>query len=219
MSEAGSMRGLAARTVQPRGPVAETIADLWWLMLGLGGAIFLVFAVLLVRGLSRRRQDGDEAASDMSTLTRRWVMWGGAVMPAVVLVVVFGATVVAMRAMPSTAGGDALQVEVVGRQWRFEVRYPAEGVTGADELHLPVGRPVVLRLTSVDVIHSFWVPELGGKMDLLPDKTNTMVLRADVPGRYYARCAEFCGLHHAEMKLLVVAESPEQFAAWVAARR
>jgi cytochrome c oxidase subunit II len=213
------MRGLAARTVQPRGPVAETIADLWWLMLGLGVAIFLVFAALLMRGLFRRRPDEDEATPDMSTLTRRWVMWGGAVMPAVVLVVVFGATVLAMRATPNRAGGDALEVEVVAQRWRFEVRYPTEGIANVDELHLPVGREILLRLTSVDVIHSFWVPELGGKMDMLPDKTNTLVLRADVPGRYFARCAEFCGLHHAEMTLPVVAESPEQFAAWVAARR
>jgi cytochrome c oxidase subunit 2 len=219
MSEAGPMKGLAAPTVQPRGPAAETIADLWWLMLGLGVAIFLVFGVLLVRGLFRRTPDEDEKSSDMSMLTRRWVMWGGAVMPAVVLVVVFGATVLAMRAMPTTAGGDALEVEVVARQWQFEVRYPAEGITNAGELHIPVGREIRLRLTSVDVIHSFWVPELGGKMDMLPDKTNTLVLRADVPGRYVARCAEFCGLHHAEMTLLVVAESPEQFTAWVAARR
>jgi cytochrome c oxidase subunit II len=215
--------GLAGPAVQPRGPVAETIADLWWLMLGLSVAIFLVFVALLLRGLFRRRPDedpdGDRAASDMPTLTRRWVMWGGAVMPAVVLVVVFGATVLAMRATPNTAGGDALEVEVVARQWRFEVRYPAEGLTGVDELHVPVGRQVVLRLTSVDVIHSFWVPELGGKMDMLPDRTNTLVLRADRPGRYFARCAEFCGLHHADMTLPVVAESPEQFAAWVAARR
>jgi cytochrome c oxidase subunit 2 len=154
----------------------------------------------------------------MPTLTRRWVIWGGAVMPAVVLVVVFGATVVAMRAMPGGATGDALEVEIVGRQWQFEVRYPDAGVT-ADELHIPVGRQIVLRLSSVDVIHSFWVPELAGKMDMLPDRTNTLVLRADVPGRYHARCAEFCGLHHADMKLLVVAESPEQFAAWLGARR
>ena len=212
------MRGLAASTVQPRGPVAETIADLWWLMLGLGVAVFLVFAALLMRGLLRRRPDADEAESD-STLTRPWVMWGGAVMPAIVLVVVFGATVLAMRATPNTAGGDALEVEVVARQWRFEVHYPAEGIANAGELHLPVGRPVRLKLTSVDVIHSFWVPELAGKTDMLPDRTNTLVLRADRPGRYFARCAEFCGLHHAEMTLPVVAESPEQFAAWVAARR
>jgi cytochrome c oxidase subunit 2 len=211
------MSALAARAVQPRGPVAETIADLWWLMLGLGLVVFVVFAVLLVRGLFRA--PAADAGADSPALTRRWVMWGGAVMPAVVLVVVFGATVLAMRAMPGTAGGDALEVEVIGRQWQFEVRYPDEGIAGANELHLPVGRQVVLRVTSVDVIHSFWVPELGGKMDLLPDKTNTLVVRADVPGRYFARCAEFCGLHHAQMQLLVVAESPEEFAAWVAAQR
>jgi cytochrome c oxidase subunit 2 len=219
MSEAGSMTGLATRSVEPRGPVAQTIAELWWLMLGLAVAIFLVFAVLLVWGLFRRRPAGDEAGSDMPGLTRRWVLWGGAVMPAAVLLVVFGATVRAMRSTPGEAGAGALEVDVVARQWRFEVSYPAEGIADTDELHIPVGRQVVLRLASVDVIHSFWAPELAGKLDMLPDKVNTLVLQADVPGRYYARCAEFCGQHHADMKLLVVAESPEQFAAWAAARR
>jgi cytochrome c oxidase subunit II len=215
----GPMKGLATPSLEPRGPVAATIAELWWLMLGLGVVIFLVFAVLLVRGLFRRPPDGDEPGSDQPTLTRRWVLWGGAVMPAVALVVVFGATVRAMRTTPTKAGDGALEVDVVARQWQFEVGYPGEGIAKVGELHLPVGREVALRLSSVDVIHSFWIPELAGKMDMLPDRTNTLVLRADVAGRYFARCAEFCGRHHADMKMLVVVEPPEQFAAWLAARR
>jgi cytochrome c oxidase subunit II len=88
-----------------------------------------------------------------------------------------------------------------------------------DELHLPVGRRVNLQLTSADVIHSFWVPELAGKLDLLPDRTNTLVLQADQPGQHTSRCAEYCGLEHTRMVLTVVAESEERFAAWVAERR
>lgn len=132
------------------------------------------------------------------------------------LVAVFGATVYAMRVLPTTAGTDALTVEIVGHQWWYEIHYPDGGVRTRDELHIPVGRQVELRLTSSDVIHSFWVPELGGKMDMLPDGTNSLVLQADEPGRWTARCAEFCGLHHARMTLLVIAEPADRFDAWLA---
>jgi cytochrome c oxidase subunit II len=132
---------------------------------------------------------------------------------------VFGATVRAMRFVPTTAPPEALVIEVVGHQFWWEVRYPEQGVTVRDELHLPVGRRVNLQLTSADVIHSFWVPELAGKLDLLPDRTNTLVLEADQPGVHTSRCAEFCGLEHTRMVLTVVAEPEERFAAWVAERR
>lgn len=85
-------------------------------------------------------------------------------------------------------------------------------MTTDNELHIPVGRPIALRLTSADVIHSFWVPELGGKMDMLPDGVNTLVLQADVAGEHVSRCAEFCGLDHADMRLLVTAEPADDFA-------
>ncbi|MPY94919.1 MAG: cytochrome c oxidase subunit II [Acidimicrobiia bacterium] len=140
-------------------------------------------------------------------------------MPVALLVVVLGATVEAMRDVPATAPADALVVDVVGHQWWWEVRYRKEGVTTANELHVPVGRPIALRLTSADVIHSFWVPELGGKLDLLPDGTNTLVLQADQPGEYRGECAEFCGLQHARMRITVVAEPAEQFASWAAAQQ
>jgi cytochrome c oxidase subunit 2 len=144
---------------------------------------------------------------------------GGVVVPLVILLIVFGATVRAMRFVPTSAPPEALVIEVVGHQFWWEVRYPEQGVTVRDELHLPVGRRVNLQLTSADVIHSFWVPELAGKLDLLPDRTNTLVLQADQPGRHTSRCAEFCGLEHTRMVLTVVAEPEERFAAWVAERR
>jgi cytochrome c oxidase subunit II len=131
---------------------------------------------------------------------------------------VFGATVRAMRLLP-TASPEALVVEVVGHQFWWEVRYPDEGITLSNELHLPVGRPVNLRLSSADVIHSFWVPALAGKVDLLPDHPNTLVLEADRPGVHQSRCAEFCGLRHTTMVLTVVAEPQDRFGAWVAGRR
>jgi cytochrome c oxidase subunit 2 len=110
-------------------------------------------------------------------------------------------------------------VEIVGHQWWWEVRYSEEGVTTANELHIPVGRPVAIELTSADVIHSFWVPELAGKLDALPDGTNTLVIEAEEPGEYRSECAEFCGLQHAQMGLVVVAEPTEQFSSWVAGQQ
>lgn len=211
------MRQLAAGSLDPQGPVAEAIADLWWLMLGLGVAVFIVFAVLLALGLYTGPSNDREP--DAQTRVGRWIVGGGVLMPVVVLVVVFGATVYAMRVIPATAPPDALVVNIVGHQWWYEIHYPEEGIKAKDELHIPVGRPVALHLTSADVIHSFWVPALGGKMDMLPDGTNTLVLQADEPGEHHAKCAEFCGLRHADMQLLVVAEPAERFAAWVAEQR
>jgi cytochrome c oxidase subunit 2 len=203
-------------SLDPQGPAAEVMAELWWLLLGLGVAVFVVFAVVLGVGLFRRRPAAAEGQRSPDRFSRWFVGWG-VVVPLLILVVVFGATLQAMRALPD--GDDALEVEIIGHQYWWEVRYPAEGITATDELHLPVGRPVELRLTSADVIHSFWVPELAGKLDLLPARTNTLVLEADQPGVHTSRCAEFCGLEHTRMVLTVVAEPEERFAAWVAERR
>ena len=205
-------------SLDPQGPAAEVMAELWWLLLGLGVAVFVVFAVVLGVGLFRRRPAAAEGQRSPDRFSRWFVGWG-VVVPLLILVVVFGATLQAMRALPDGDAADTLQVEIIGHQYWWEVRYPAEGITATDELHLPVGRPVELRLTSADVIHSFWVPELAGKLDLLPDNVNTLVIQADQPGRHLSICAEFCGLRHADMRMTVVAEPADQFAAWVAGRR
>lgn len=217
----------SAGALDPQGPVARAMADLWWLMLGLGVAVFVVFAVLLGIGLFRRPRDGGGANGDGGEANgdggprhaQRWIVGGGVVMPLIVILVVFVATVQAMQAIPGSAPPDAVVIDVVGHQFWYEVSYPEQGVTARNELHMPVGQPVALRLTSADVIHSFWVPELGGKLDMLPDGTNTLVLQADESGEYVARCAEFCGLEHAHMELAVIAEPEARFAAWVEDQR
>jgi cytochrome c oxidase subunit 2 len=187
------------------------------LMLGLGVAVFAVVVVLLVVGLLRRRQPAESGTDgETANLTGRWIVGGGVLMPLAVLLVVLVATVYAMRVIPSTSPRGALVVEIIGRQWWWEVRYPEQGITTANEVHIPVGRTVTFQLTSADVIHSFWVPELAGKIDLLPDGTNTLVLEAAQPGEHLSHCAEFCGLQHANHRLVVVAEPEEQFADWVA---
>lgn len=201
-------------SLDPQGPVAEAMAGLWWLMLALGVVVFVVFAVLLA--VASFRSASDEAIEARQARSGRWILVWGVVAPAVIIVVVFVATVWAMRAVPTEAPSDALVIEVVGHQWWYEVTYPDQQVTTRNELHIPVGRPVALRLTSADVIHSFWVPQLGGKLDMLPDGVNTLVLEADEPGEHVSRCAEFCGLEHTTMQLAVVAESPQEFEAWLA---
>ena len=214
----------AASSLDPDGPVAASIADLWWLMLILGTIVFLLFLGLLAAGLWRRGEtdvDEDhqhpvESPPDERRLVRRWVVLGGVAMPAVVILVVLGATLRSMVQIPWTADEDTMVIEVVGRQWWWEVRYPEAGVTVANELHLPTGRTVSVQVTSADVIHSLWIPPLAGKIDALPDGVNTLVLKADEPGTYRTQCAEFCGLQHAQMKMLVVAEPPDDFAAWLA---
>ncbi len=208
---------LRGGSFDPQGPVAQAMADLWWFMLALGTVVFVVFGLLLALGV--RHRPSTSADDDEARHVRRWIVGGGVVMPTLVVLAVFVATVYAMRVVPTSAPADALTIDVVGHQFWYEVSYPGEGVTARNELHIPVGRPVALRLTSADVIHSFWVPELAGKMDMLPDGVNTLVLQADEPGEHRSRCAEFCGLEHAHMELVVVAEPAEEFAAWLGEQR
>jgi cytochrome c oxidase subunit 2 len=173
--------------------------------------------VLLGIGLFRRRPpEGVEPEPDEDDpgRVRRWVIGGGVVLPLVVIGIVLAATVGTMRDVSTAAPGGSLAVQVIGHQWWWEVRYP-DGVTSANELHLPVGRPVKVEVRSADVIHSLWVPALAGKMDALPDKANTLVLQADEPGVHHSECAEFCGLQHRHMKLVVTAEPEAAFTSWV----
>jgi cytochrome c oxidase subunit 2 len=139
------------------------------------------------------------------------------VLPLVVLPLIWTLTLVSMR-QAAERPEPAVTIEVTAHQWWYEVRYPGSGVVLQDELRIPAGRPVLLRLQSADVIHSFWVPRLAGKMDMIPGRTNELVLEATRPGRYFGQCAEFCGLWHARMHFEVVAEEPAAFERWLAAR-
>lgn len=200
----------------PQGPVARVMEDLWWIMLWVGVAVFVLFLVLLVGGVLRRGRSDEPAATGTGAAEHgRWLLLGGVVLPAVVITAILGLTLDAMRATPDDAPADALTVEVVGHRWWWEVRYPDHDVETANEIHIPAGRPVAFELTSADVIHSFWVPQLGGKLDLLPEDTTTLVLEADEPGEFSGRCAEFCGLQHARMGLKVIAHTEDDFAAWI----
>jgi cytochrome c oxidase subunit 2 len=186
--------------LNPAGPAAGEIATLWWVMFGLGTFVFvLVLGIMLYTVLADRRHDEDaveEALVDEET-GRRWLWLGGVALPAVILPIVLFFNLRTLAAVDQPPQPAVVNIEVVGHRWWWEVRYPDEGFTTANEIHVPVGQPVNIQLTSRDVIHSFWVPELHGKRDLNPGDTNTFWLQADEPGEYRGLCAEFCGEQHA----------------------
>jgi cytochrome c oxidase subunit II len=152
---------------------------------------------------------------------RRLVVWGGIGLPIVILL---GFLVVSVntdrRSLAAQFGDseDVLTIEITGRQFWWDVRYRADSphleIRTANEIHIPVGRPVRLELRSADVIHSFWVPTLQGKMDLIPGRVNTLFIQADEPGVMLGHCAEFCGDAHAHMRMIVVAQHPAEFEEW-----
>jgi cytochrome c oxidase subunit 2 len=137
------------------------------------------------------------------------------VVPVVVLAVLWVLTLSDMSALSHPRRSAAMKVQVVGHQWWWEVRYPQQGFVTANDIHIPVGRPVEVELTTDDVIHSFWVPQLTGKTDLISGRTNRMWIQADRPGVYRGQCAEYCGLQHANMIFYVVADAPATFREWV----
>lgn len=213
------MPAIIQSALHPAGPQAATIGWLWWLMFWTCTAVYILVIGTVLVAVRRRRAD-DPPTSERS-LTRSVVAATG-----LTIVVLFGllvASVVSGRAVASLGASDALLVEITGNQWWWNVEYgnpdPSLRVTTANELHLPVGRQVQIQLKSNDVIHSFWVPNLHGKMDLIPGRQTTLWLQADEPGIYRGQCAEYCGLQHANMAFNIVAESPADFENWLAAQR
>jgi len=213
----------APTTFEPAGPAAGDIALLWWVLLAVGTVVFLLVMALLVATMIRRRVGGDEDDTDdraevPAATSSRWIVGLGVAMPTVLLVGVLAITVWTARSISGAAPAGAVHIEVEAYQFWWSARYVDTGVTVANEIHIPAGERVELTLTSADVIHSFWVPELHGKLDMLPDGPNTLVLEADEPGEYLGACAEFCGLQHAKMNFLVIAQPRAEFDAWLGAQ-
>jgi cytochrome c oxidase subunit 2 len=198
--------------LHPAGPDAEVIGQLAWVLTAGAAVIFIGVMVLCVMGLRGRRE----------VRSRVWLIGGGVLLPVVVLsaLLAFSTWRGAQLSMPSSQ--HAVKIAVIARMWWWEVRYtdPAGGpdIVLANEIRLPVGRPVYLGLGSADVIHSFWVPALAGKVDMVPGRWHGMTLQADHAGVYRGQCAEYCGEQHARMALHVVAQSEAEFAAWLAAQ-
>lgn len=185
-------------TLEPAGPAAGAIARLWWVMLVGALVLFALVMGLFAMAFLRRERRA-------SGPPQRWIVLGGLVLPAVVLIPLVGYGLYAGQRLLPLPGGAPPRIEVQAQQWGWNVRYPdGGGATTWNVLHLPAGAPVDLVITSLDVIHSVWIPRLAGKMDAVPGRTNVLRLQADEPGRYHGTCAEFCGTGHAQMRFDVV---------------
>jgi cytochrome c oxidase subunit II len=225
--------------LDPAGPQSLRTSKLWWLFFWVCAAVYVItVAVALVAFYRARQKDVSsetETARDVTepplltpdatterSMTR--VVVGATIVTTVILFVFLVASFSVGRSLSARLeNNNKVTIELTGHQWWWEARYwdaSAQNIfTTANEIHIPVGEPVTVQLKSQDVIHSFWVPNLTGKKDLIPGKVATLWLRADKPGLYRGQCAEYCGMQHAHMALYVVAEAPEQFNAWLAQQR
>jgi cytochrome c oxidase subunit 2 len=213
--------GAQARSVaSPAGPAARILAAL-----GLPVLIGFVVTSVVMWGLVawvalRRTGSLAEHAPPDAEGGLGWVVIGGFIIPGVVFFGIFLATLGVMRVFPMDHGARGkAEIRVIGHQWWWQIDYVAGGVhqqfTTANEIHIPVGRPIEIELDSADVIHSLWAPRLHGKVDLVPGLVNHIRIQADAPGVYPGGCAEFCGLQHAKMRFLVIAESPADYKKWL----
>ena len=206
--------------LRPGGPHATSIHDLWLLMLWTSAVVFVVvlaFVVAsLVHGIRARRLGAPPGPSENSLGA---FVSGAVVLTCVILLGLLIASVWTGRHVASLRADSAVTISVTGHQWWWEVEYedarPSRRVLTANEIHLPLQRPVAIKVTSRDVIHSLWIPNLQGKRDLIPGYTTAIWLQADQPGRFRGQCAEFCGLQHAHMAFDVVAEPDTDFERWL----
>jgi cytochrome c oxidase subunit 2 len=208
--------GVTPQTVlEPRSEQARTANDLLQFAFWTGVGVFVVVEGALIYALIRfRRRRGDSLPAQTHGHLGLEIGW--TIAPTILLVLLAVITVPAIFANAQPPGADAIRVRAIGHQWWFEFRYPELGVTTANELHVPLGRDIEILLESDDVIHSFWVPQLRGKMDMVPGRVNRVVIRPEETGTFFGQCAEFCGTAHALMKFTVVVEEPGAFETWVA---
>lgn len=224
---AGCTTESTPNTFNPGGDVAQKQKDLFELAMWPAIVIFFLVEGALVYALWRyRRRRQDELPKQTHGNTPLEIAW--TIAPTLLLAGLAVPMVAGIIDLAKTPEADALEIHVRGFQWNWQFEYPqytdADGkpltIIGAcpsrcAEMHIPVGRDVVVTLEAVDVIHSFWVPRLAGKLDAIPGHVNRMWFNATEPGRYSGQCAEFCGLEHAQMKMTVIAESEEDFQRWV----
>jgi cytochrome c oxidase subunit 2 len=211
----GGCRGVQS-ALDGAGGDARTLEQLSWILFSGGTAIFLLVTVLLLYALFAPLERRRWLAS------QRTILIGGLVFPIVTLTVTLTYGLVLLRVTNAAGGGSPLRIEVVGEQYWWRVHYPADGdapaFTTANEIQVPLGRPIEIAVTSTDVIHSFWIPNFAGKIDMIPGRVNGLRFDVDRPGIYRGQCAEFCGDQHALMAFDVVALEPAAFASWRAAQ-
>ncbi|MFN3619024.1 cytochrome c oxidase subunit II [Sphingorhabdus sp.] len=196
--------------LDPAGPYASSVSLLSWILFAMGAAVLLIVLIAVYIAIFGR-------ASLQTKLGGKMAIWvGGIAFPVVVLTILLVYGLSLTRHLSDPIEGTEMRVRITGEMWWWRVAYlDAQGrsvVHDANELHIPTGRPVVLELESADVIHSFWVPRLSGKLDMIPGRRNLMKIQADVPGTFGGQCAEYCGGPHALMGFKVVAHDPVQFA-------
>jgi cytochrome c oxidase subunit 2 len=207
-------------SLEPAGPESRKIDALWQLVFGIAVGVFVLVQGALLFAIFRFRERRGERRPIKQLHGNTKLEIGWTLVPAMILAVIAVPTVATIFEMRSPPGEEenALYIEVTGHQWWWEFHYPAYGFTTAGEMHIPAGRPVYLTMTSADVIHSFWVPTLNGKRDVVPGRTSHLRIEADEPGVYLGQCAEFCGLAHADMRQRVFAHAEPDFEAWAAAQ-
>jgi cytochrome c oxidase subunit II len=220
----------AQSALDPAGPQSGRIGRLWWLMFYVCSAVFLLVSLSVLAAIFRGRK-GEEKGGDAPDTSpepgreRRMtgVVMGAVGLTALILFVFLISDFSTGRSLYSLDSTRALSIKITGHQWWWDVEYDGEPASNivhtANEIHIPVGRPVKFRLTSTDVIHSFWVPNLGGKKDLIPGHETVLTFQADREGEFRGQCAEFCGYQHAHMAFSVVAEPPEKFYEWMNRQR
>jgi cytochrome c oxidase subunit 2 len=200
-------------TLHPKGDFAHLVDGLFRTTLRWATVVFFLVEGALVYALFRFRGKPSDAEPEQTHGNAILeVVW--TVIPAVILVLIAIPTIKTIFKTAAVPDDDPLVVEVIGHQWWWEFKYPEYNLVTANELHVPVGRTVDLKMTTVDVLHSFWTPQLAGKRDVFPGRENRLWFKAEQAGDYPGQCAEFCGLQHGRMAFRVVAEDPAAFEAW-----
>ena len=221
--------------LHPAGPAAGALASLGWFTLLTFVAVSIIVCLLILALALRRRGTLAEHAPVDTNDGQQWIVVGGFAIPAAILAIIFISAMQTLKAYPMACLDEqgpapgrycvagVPQIRVTGHQWWFEAEYlfsdVSQNINAPTELHIPVGRPVDIELRTRDVIHSFWLPKLHGKVDLIPGITNHIRIQADRPGLYQGQCGEFCGVQHAHMHLQLVAQAPEDFENWLAQQR
>lgn len=201
--------------LDPKGPVALTESNLFWIIFAIATFVFVaVTSALLYSVIRFRARPNSPEPRQVHGNTTIEIIW--TVVPSIVLFIVLAVTISTMFALAQPSNERAITIRVLGHQWWWEFQYPNEKITTADEIHVPLNTVVRVELQSDNVIHSFWIPQLTGKTDVIPGRTNTMWFKATAPGTYRGECAEFCGTQHAHMNFVVVAEPMDKYQAWVA---
>ncbi len=207
--------------LDPHGNESNRVANDWWLMFALAAAVYAIVAGMVVFAVLRGRRKATAAVGvsgdDSPKRDNGFVVVGGILVPVVILAVLAVVTVTTTNGVRQRQSG-ALRITVNGERWWWDIEYP-RGVRDANQIHIPVGRQVDITLRSDNVIHSFWVPQLAGKVDMIPGQTNHLRLTADKAGTYRGQCAEFCGIQHAHMAFLVIAQPAAEFDRWMTRRR